>query len=86
MWKAYLSTTQDYYYQQPLLYVDCIYRYRTEFDYALLYDTDDFFVPVIPGETDIHYYANTFFEDSKIGAMQFRWINYYPDRGLTKRP
>ena len=84
VWKAYLSTTQDYYYQQPLLYVDCIYRYRTEFDYALLYDTDDFFVPVIPGETDIHYYANTFFEDSKIGAMQFRWINYYPDRGLTK--
>ena len=86
VWKAYLSIKQDFYHQQPLLYVDCPYRYRTEFDYALLYDTDDFFVPVIPGESDIHYYVKKFFRDNKVGAMQFWWINYYPDRGLTKDP
>ena len=86
VWKAYLNESQDFYHQQPLLYVDCIYRYRTEFDYALLYDTDDFFVPVIPGETDIHYYVNKFFQDEKIAAIPFKWIDYYPDCGLTTRP
>ena len=86
VWKAYLDKSQDYYHQQPLLYVDCIYRYRTEFDYALLYDTDDFFVPVIPGQTDIHYYANRLFHNEKIAAVPFKWVDYYPDCGLTTRP
>ena len=90
VWKAFLNESQDYYHQQPLLYVDCIYRYRSEFDYALLYDFDDFFVPVIPGETDIHYYANRFFNSTiynrKVAAVPFRWIAYYPDCGLTTKP
>ena len=86
VWKAYLDESQDYYHQQPLLYVDCIYRYRTEFDYVLLYDSDDFFVPVIPGQTDIHYYANRLFHNEKIACVNFKWIEYYPDCGLTTRP
>ena len=84
--KAFLDESQDFYHQQALLYVDCTYRYRTEFDYALLYDTDDFFVPVIPGETDIHYYANRLFHNQKIAAVPFKWIHYYPDCGLTTGP
>ena len=83
--KAFLNRSQDFYYQQPLLYIDCIYRYRTEFDYALLYDTDDFFVPLVPGVTDIHYYAKRLFNE-KIAAVPFKWTNYYPDCGLTTRP
>ena len=86
VWKAFLDESQDFYHQQALLYVDCTYRYRTEFDYALLYDTDDFFVPVIPGETDIHYYANRLFHNEKIAAVPFKWIHYYPDCGLTTGP
>ena len=87
VWKSYLNTSQDYYYQQPLLYVDCIYRYRTVFNYAFFYDTDDFFVPVIPRITDLHYYAeNLLFHNKKIAAATFHWVRFHPDRGLTQDP
>ena len=91
VWPAYLNNSQVYYYQQVLFYQDCIYRHRKTFDYALLYDTDDFFVPAVPGETDIHYYVQKLFEvsntrDSAIGSINFLWSLYHPDCGLTQDP
>ena len=87
VWKMYLNESQVYYNQQVLLYQDCVHRHRNTFDYALLYDTDDFFVPTVPGETNIHYYVQKIFNyRTTIGSAMFTWSLHNPDCGLTQDP
>ena len=83
LWRAFLDESETYYYSQPLLYVDCIYRYMGIFDYAFLYDTDDFFNPMLP-TTDIHFYIEELFCNDSIGSISFQWLHYFPDCGFTQ--
>ncbi len=63
--------------------VGCIYRYIGTYDYAMPLDTDDFFVPRIPGKTQLKDYILKFCFSKPAGSCQFDWIWYYPSCGLT---
>ena len=54
-------------------YQDCLYRYMDTFEYGVFLDHDDFLNPVIPGHTDIHYYFDVLFRDSRTGSIYFSW-------------
>ena len=43
-------------------------------------DSDDFFVPMNPGEKKLHYYVDKWCKES--ASCAFSWIEYYPDLGL----
>ena len=83
-WHQWLNDSEIYYHSQTLAYADCIYRYRGAYDYAFILDTDDFFVPMNPGEKRLHYYVNRWCKDS--ASCAFSWIEYYPDCGLKGEP
>lgn len=59
---------------------DCIYRFIGTYDYVFIVDTDDFFVPRVPGELTIHYYIKNWCQGA--GTCQLSWVRYYPDCGL----
>ena len=82
---AYLNSSEVYYYSQPLHYQDCLLRFRGVYEFAMLIDTDDFFVPRIPGHPDIHYYLKRLFRDN-IASVKLDWIRYFPSCGLTTPP
>ena len=47
-------------------------------------DTDDFFIPRVPGQKQLHYYIDKWCPRS--GSCSFDWIDYYPDCGLKGDP
>lgn len=83
VWEDWLSPSEVYYYSQTLAYEDCVYRFRGTYDYALMIDTDDFFIPRVPGQKDLHYYVKYWCRHS--GSCKFPWIQYYPDCGLKHK-
>ena len=83
-WQQWFNDSEIYYHSQTLAYADCIYRYRGTYDYAFILDTDDFFVPMNPGQKRLHYYVNKWCKDS--ASCAFSWIEYYPDCGLKGEP
>ena len=84
VWQPWLNSTEIYYHSQTLAYTDCIYRYRGTYDYAFMLDSDDFFVPMNPGEKKLHYYVDKWCKES--ASCAFSWIEYYPDLGLKGEP
>ena len=69
--------------------LDCLYRFRGTYDYAFSLDTDDFFTPRIPGQTNVKDYILKWCYGNSIGSCTFNWIYYFPDKcGLidNKRP
>ena len=82
IWKVWLKTnTEIHYHSQMLAYHDCIYRYQGTYDYIMMVDQDDFFVPLNPNRTSLHWYIDNWCQE---GACVFDWVEYYPDCGLTK--
>ena len=69
---------------EVLAYEDCIYRFRGEYDYAFVIDTDDYFVPMNPSEKKLRYYVDRWCKDC--GSCAFSWIDYYPACGLKDKP
>ncbi len=63
--------------------VGCIYRYIGTYDYAMPLDTDDFFVPRIPGKTQLKDYILKLCFSKPAASCQFDWIWYFPSCGLT---
>ena len=59
----------------------CFYRLRGTYDYISIADTDDFFTPRIPGETDMKHYIQEYCiaKTSNAGSCQFKWRWLYPD-------
>ena len=83
IWQNRLNGNEIWYHSQGLLLEDCIYRFRGTYDHVSILDTDDFFIPRIPGLTSMHYYVQRWCGHPLIGSCALRWINYYPDCGLT---
>ena len=83
VWEDWLNLSEVYYHSQTLAYEDCVYRFRGTYDYALMVDTDDFFIPRVPGQKDLHYYVKYWCKHS--GSCKFPWIEYYPDCGLKHK-
>lgn len=73
VWKQYLENNEIFYYSQSLIYQDCVMRYQSSFEYAVMVDYDDFFIPVIPHKKDIHYYINRIF-DKRTASIKLPWI------------
>lgn len=82
VWKTQLKTnTEIHYHSQMLAYQDCVYRHIVTYDYLLLTDQDDFFVPLVKDEPTLHYYSKRWCPE---GACLFDWIEFYPDCGLMQ--
>lgn len=84
IWKKYLSTSEIWYHNQGLIYEDCPYRFRGTYDYIVMLDTDDFFIPRITTEKRLHYYIDKYCRrrfpvTTMIGSCKFKWVEYYPD-------
>ena len=79
IWKEYLGMWEIWYHNQGLIYEDCPYRFRGTYDYIVMVDTDDFFIPREPRESKLHYYINKYCRQNGIGSCKFRWIEYFPD-------
>ena len=80
IWEPWLNATDNYHgHSQMLAYEDCVYKHRGTYDYIVMCDTDDFFMPRVPGQPQFHYYIRNW---CHYGACRFHWIERYPDCGL----
>ncbi len=80
VWKVWLKSNREiHYHSQMLAYHDCLYRFQGTYDYMMMADQDDFFVPLQPNRTSLHWYIKQWCPS---GACVFDWIEYYPDCGL----
>lgn len=59
-----------------LQYMDCLYRYQELFDYVLVYDTSDYFVPMIANTFNIKYYIDKAFHHKHTGSVLLRRVVY----------
>ena len=83
VWTRWLeSDIQIRYHSQLIAYDDCIYRFLGTYDYVFMVDTDDFFVPMVPGEPTIHYYITNWCHNSD--TCELTWERHYPDCGVGK--
>ncbi len=75
VWENYIGD-KIFYYSQVTKYQDCIMRYTGVYEFAAIYDSDDFFVPRIPGQRNIHNYTKKFFTEPQIGSVRLWWKKY----------
>ena len=80
VWHMWLNDSQVWYHSQGLAYQDCVYRFRNQYDYLFVLDTDDFFVPAVSGEPKLPYYIQKY--KCYKGTYTFRWMYFYPDCGM----
>ena len=81
-WEPWLNETDSYHgHSQMLAYQDCTYKFRGTYDYIVMCDTDDFFVPRISNEPKFQYYIRNW---CHYGACRFHWIERYPDCGFDQ--
>ena len=82
-WKEFYDETGEAHeirlFSENIRKVACSYNYRGTYDYAIPIDTDDFFTPRVPGETNIKYYLKKYCYGEHIGSCKLKWINYYPE-------
>ena len=91
VWKEWYNETDEAHeirlWSESIRKVACSYNYRGTYDYAMPIDTDDFFTPRIPKQTNIKYYLDKYcFKESKIGSCMLNWLNYYLECGLNEIP
>ena len=80
IYHAWLNSSQVYGHSQGLAYQDCVYRFRYQYDYMFMLDTDDFFVPAVSGEPKVSYYIQKY--HSYTETYTFDWVHFYPDCGM----
>ena len=78
-WSMWLNTDEIHSYSYHLAHEDCVYRFQGVYDYALIIDSDDHFIPLVPHQNSLDYYIKKY---CTVGACSFQWIEYYPDCGL----
>ena len=77
VWKEYLGHTEIFYHSQSLIYQDCLLKYKHSFEYAMMIDYDEFFIPTLSGKNDIHHYLKLFFSSEKTASVAVPWIQYH---------
>ena len=84
VWKQRLNRHQVYYHSQALAHEACLYRLLGTYSYIMLVDLDEFFIPRVPGQTSLHYYAKQCCDyHTTCGSCHFREFMYFPDCGLN---
>ena len=87
VWTDWYNQKEIYLWSEILRKLDCIYRFRGTYDYAFSLDTDDFFVPQIPGKTNVKDYILKWCYGNSTGSCSFKWKFYYPGAcGLKDEP
>ena len=82
VWSTYLrSGIEIVYHSQMLAYNDCLYRFRSRYEYVIFTDQDEYFVPLVPGKITLHYYIDNWCYK---GSCMFERVEYYPDCGLRQ--
>ena len=77
-WHMWLSPDKVFYHAQMLAHEDCVYRFQGTYDYALIVDSDDYFVPLVPEHMRLEFYVELY---CRFGACVFQWLEYFPDCG-----
>ena len=84
IWQEYLQSNVDIrYHSQLLAYQDCIYRFRQLYDYVMMADQDDFFIPLVPNMT-LRYYIDGWCINR--GSCAFHWFEYNTGCGMKDGP
>ena len=87
VWTDWYNPGEIYLWSEILRKLDCIYRFRGTYDYAFSLDTDDFFVPQIPGKKNVKDYILNWCYGDSIGSCSFLWKFYYPGGcGMKNEP
>ena len=91
VWKTWYNDSQGAndirLWSESIRKVSSVYKYRDTYDFALTFDTDDFFVSRLPDKKNIKYYLKNFCSSYPIGSCMFKWITYYPEFcGLNETP
>lgn len=60
-------------------HLECFYHYRGTYDYVGFRDSDDFFMPRVPGQTQIKYYIQKYCSGETVGSCAFKWLWLFPD-------
>ena len=84
VWKPWLNQRQVFYHSQALAHEACLYRLLGVYSYIMLVDLDEFFIPRVPGQKALHYYAQKCCRyGTSCGSCLFREFMYFPDCGLN---
>ena len=81
-WPRWFNETEMYHCSMQLGYNDCIYRFMGAYDYVVIADSDDFFVPL--KSKSIKPYLTKWCSD-KTATCEFRWQQFYPDCGWSPK-
>ena len=84
VWESYVGN-KIYYFSQVTKIQDCVMRYGGIFEFALVCDTDDFFLPMT-SQKNIHYYTNKLFSDPKVASVRLPWKAYWCKRVAYEPP
>ncbi len=68
VWEEYLNSSQVYYYSQTLKYLDCIFQYQNRYQYMMIIDFDEYFIPAGLMQ-DVNVYVQTLFHTGYIGSI-----------------
>ena len=88
VWKEWYAQSNDtggelQLHSEILRKLGCIYRFMGTYDFAMPLDTDDFFVPRIPGKTKLKDYILQYCYSKPFGSCQFKWVYHYPQCGIV---
>ena len=81
LWPRWFNTTEIYHSSQHLGSNDCVYRFQGVYDYLLIADMDDFFVPRGKSKS-IKTYLKRWCTGKK-ASCNFQWHQWYPDCGWS---
>ena len=81
IWPRWFNETEIFYSSQHLASTDCVYRFQGVYDYIIICDSDDFFVPCGKNKT-IQGYLNKWCS-GKTASCNFKWLQFYPDSGWS---
>lgn len=87
VWHEYLTKMEVFYHSQLLYYHDCLFRFQSVYDYAIILDTDEFYVAE-NGKVDINIHQHldkVFSQRSKIGALRLDQVIYRAPPGGFNR-
>lgn len=71
---------------QSLQSMDCLYRYQHLFQYVLVYDTTDYFAPMLSSKFNINDYIDVIFDHEHIGSVLLRRVVYIVDDTCKFKP
>ena len=78
VWTDWYKPREVYLHSESLRKLDCIYRFRGAYDYTFILDTDDFFIPQIPKQSNLKDYILKWCYSNFIGSCTFDWVFYFP--------